>query len=200
MGEKPSEPNKDWRVSLPENAGELREVGDQAIWSLSSCKSGYGVDQLLDDSSDTYWQSDGPQPHLVNIQFSRKTTVSFLLVYVDYKADESYTPSKIAVRIGSSLSDLREVRQKEFTEPAGWQIIDLRMSNGRPSRAFVVQLAVIQNHQNGRDTHIRQVKIVAPSLAPTDQLRQPLVAAESNAPFVPPKFLTVQMNQFAVIR
>ena len=48
---------------------EVREIGDQAIWSLSSCKPGFGIDQLRDDNFDTYWQSDGPQPHLVNIQF-----------------------------------------------------------------------------------------------------------------------------------
>lgn len=31
--------------------------------------SGFGVDQLRDDNLETYWQSDGSQPHLVNIQF-----------------------------------------------------------------------------------------------------------------------------------
>lgn len=30
---------------------------------------GFGVDQLRDDNLETYWQSDGSQPHLVNIQF-----------------------------------------------------------------------------------------------------------------------------------
>lgn len=29
-------------------------------------------------------------------------------------------------------------------------------------KAYLVQLAVISNHQNGRDTHIRQVKIFGP--------------------------------------
>ena len=33
------------------------------------------MDQLRDDSLETYWQSDGPQPHLVNIQFRKKTAV-----------------------------------------------------------------------------------------------------------------------------
>ena len=55
---------------------------------------GFGVDQLRDGSADTYWQSDGPQPHLVNIQFRRKTTVHDICIYADYKADESYTPNR----------------------------------------------------------------------------------------------------------
>ena len=55
----------------------------------------FGVDQLRDGSYDTYWQSDGPQPHLVNIQFRKKTTVQDVCVYTDYKADESYTPNRL---------------------------------------------------------------------------------------------------------
>lgn len=29
-------------------------------------------------------------------------------------------------------------------------------------KAFFVQVAVLSNHQNGRDTHIRQIKIFGP--------------------------------------
>lgn len=53
------------------------------------------MDQLLDNTVDTYWQSDGPQPHLVNIQFRRKTTIHDVCIYTDYKADESYTPNRL---------------------------------------------------------------------------------------------------------
>ena len=98
-----------------EKEGTIREVGDQAVWSLSSCKAGltmqptstilcplliykiftgFGIDQLRDDSTDTYWQSDGQLPHLVNIQFQKKTTIRNVWIYADYKADESYTPSR----------------------------------------------------------------------------------------------------------
>lgn len=55
---------------------------------------GFGIDQLRDDSTDTYWQSDGQLPHLVNIQFQKKTTIRNVWIYADYKADESYTPSR----------------------------------------------------------------------------------------------------------
>ena len=74
--------------------GEHREVGDQAVWSLSSCKPGFGVDQLRDNNTETYWQSDGPQPHLVNIQFRHKTLVDSVAIYTDFKLDESYTPNR----------------------------------------------------------------------------------------------------------
>ncbi|XP_073405898.1 anaphase-promoting complex subunit 10 isoform X2 [Dendrobates tinctorius] len=90
--------------------GTVREIGSQAVWSLSSCKPGFGVDQLRDDNLETYWQSDGSQPHLVNIQFRRKTTVKALCIYADYKSDESYTPSKISVRVGNNFHNLQEIR------------------------------------------------------------------------------------------
>lgn len=53
---------------VEERTGNVREVGAQAVWSLSSCKPGFGVEQLRDNSVETYWQSDGQLPHLVNIQ------------------------------------------------------------------------------------------------------------------------------------
>ena len=42
-----------------------REIGDQAVWSLSTAKPGNGVEQLRDDNSDTYWQCvpAPPTPH-----------------------------------------------------------------------------------------------------------------------------------------
>uniref|UniRef100_A0A8P4GCX6 Anaphase-promoting complex subunit 10 n=1 Tax=Dicentrarchus labrax TaxID=13489 RepID=A0A8P4GCX6_DICLA len=93
-----------------ERTGTVREIGSQAVWSLSSCKPGFGVDQLRDDNLETYWQSDGSQPHLVNIQFRRRTTVKMLCIYADYKSDESYTPSKISVRVGNNFHNLQEIR------------------------------------------------------------------------------------------
>ncbi|XP_077671450.1 anaphase-promoting complex subunit 10 isoform X5 [Eretmochelys imbricata] len=95
-----------------ERTGTVREIGSQAVWSLSSCKPGFGVDQLRDDNLETYWQSDGSQPHLVNIQFRRKTTVKTLCIYADYKSDESYTPSKISVRVGNNFHNLQEIRSE----------------------------------------------------------------------------------------
>ena len=35
---------------------EEREIGDQCVWTVSSCKNGYGVKNLRDEKRDTYWQ------------------------------------------------------------------------------------------------------------------------------------------------
>ena len=68
------------------------------------------MDQLLDNTVDTYWQSDGPQPHLVNIQFRRKTTIHDVCIYTDYKADESYTPNRSIPYYVYLLVNLTKVR------------------------------------------------------------------------------------------
>lgn len=52
----------------------LREIGDCGVWTLSSAKPGFGVHQLRDGNINTYWQSDGSQPHTVSIAFPKKVT------------------------------------------------------------------------------------------------------------------------------
>ena len=90
-----------------------------------------------------------------------------LSIYADYKHDESYTPNKISVRAGNSFADLREVKVIELEEPVGWVTTSLCTDDTNEClRAYFLQLAILSNHQNGRDTHMRQVKVYGP--------RQPL--------------------------
>jgi len=171
-----------------ERTGNVREVGSHAIWSLSSCKPGFGVDQLRDDRADTYWQSDGQLPHLVNIQFQRKTTISDIYIYTDYKLDESYTPSRISIRVGTHFNDIQEIEVIPLIEPSGWVHVPIRDIRDRPIRVFMIQIAVTSNHQNGRDTHMRQIKIHSP-------IENPGVGLENFG-----SFSTVEFQQHATIR
>lgn len=95
---------------------------------------------MRDNNLETYWQSDASQPHTISIQFTQKQLVSDILLYVDYKQDESYTPHKISVRAGSNFNDLhvclfcvfewthkmivsihsQEINSFTFDEPVGW--------------------------------------------------------------------------------
>ncbi|XP_034146280.1 anaphase-promoting complex subunit 10 isoform X3 [Esox lucius] len=86
-----------------------------------------------------------------------------LCIYADYKSDESYTPSKISVRVGNNFHNLQEIRQQlEMVEPSGWIHIPLLDTVNNPIRTFMIQIAVLANHQNGRDTHMRQIKVYTP--------------------------------------
>lgn len=158
-----AEPQPVQIVSRIENDKSCREIGSLAVWTVTSAKPGNGVELLRDDKIDTYWQSDGLQPHLVNIQFQKKVPLLRLAVYLDYKLDESYTPNKLSVRAGTSFHDLREVRSVDVEEPSGWVLVSLLPDGAsEPLKAYLLQLAVLSNHQNGRDTHIRQVKVYGP--------------------------------------
>ena len=149
------------------NSKERREIGHLAVWSLSTAKPGNGVAQLRDDNTDTYWQSDGAQPHLINIQFHKKMSVAEIALYLDFKLDESYTPKRINIRCGTSHHDLRDVHKLELDEPSGWVNVPLLQKCGGRApastlRTFFLQIIVDEMHQNGRDTHVRQVKVYGP--------------------------------------
>ena len=172
-------------------ASDKRELGADAVLSLSSAKPGNGVEQLRDGSLDTYWQSDGVAPHTLNVAFVRRVSVSQVCLYVDFNLDESYTPKKIAVKSGTSLHDLIDVTAVELHEPIGWVTIALSDpygSNG-PLRTHLIQLRVVSMHQNGRDTHIRQLKVFGPR---ADTL------VMGNTPL--DSFHSTEMQQYAVLR
>ena len=56
------------------------------------------MEQLRDNNLETYWQSDGTQPHNITVQFLRKVAISEVCLYLDFSLDESYAPKKICVR------------------------------------------------------------------------------------------------------
>ena len=142
----------------------LPDIGFSAVWTLSSAKPGNGIEQLRDGNLSSFWQSDGPSPHLITIQFPYKVAISVLAFYTDYKLDESYTPACVAVRAGTSLYDLEQVMMTELEEPVGWTSLKMEeKEKGKGYRATVFQLAILSSHQSGRDTHIRQMKILAPA-------------------------------------
>ena len=69
---------------------------------------------------------------------------------------------RIVIQKGSSVLDLTPIKVKDYSDPAGWEILDLRESGtNNPARAFVLQIHILSNHQNGRDTHIRFVFPIA---------------------------------------
>ena len=150
--------------SLPSSILARKEIGELGVWSLNSAKQGNGILQLRDNSTETFWQSDGPIPHLIDVQFLRKIAISHVALYLDYKTDESYTPEIISIRGGIHMNNLREIVRVNLTEPSKWYLIPLKTkldSCGSQNWVYTLnlQIAVLQMHHSGKDTHIRQVKI-----------------------------------------
>jgi anaphase-promoting complex subunit 10 len=171
----------------PLDCGDLREVGKNAVITISTAKSGNGVEQLRDGNLDTFWQSDGSAPHLINIQFLRKTAVSKVCLYMDYTLDESYTSKKISIRSGTSQHDLVDVSAVELNQPVGWCQIHLKGDTSGDGeneslRTHLLQIRILSMHQNGKDAHVRQLCVYGPR-----QEEQPT-------------FRTVEMSQYTHVR
>ena len=99
--------------------------------------------------------------------------------------DDSYTPATLAVRAGTSLMDLQDIRIVTLEKPDGWYTFDVSaepaddldpaweaanrdLADGltaptrKPVHAHILQIIVIANHMNGKDTHVRGLKVLGP--------------------------------------
>lgn len=161
----------------------LKEISSLASWTVTTAKPGSGVAALRSPDLAHYWQSDGPQPHLLTLHFFKLVSISLIRIFLDFESDESYTPTKIQFLAGMGGHDVQEFAEMSFEQPTGW--IEVDFSNVGPVeqdenddddenmhrevdwskrpvlRAFVVQVRILENHQNGKDTHLRAVQVFA---------------------------------------
>jgi anaphase-promoting complex subunit 10 len=98
----------------------LREISTLASWTVSSSKPGCSIPQLRHASTSLFWQSDGPQPHYLNIHFFKLVRIVGLRLYLDFEQDESYTPTRIIFLAGSGMNDLQEWGEMKLESPRGW--------------------------------------------------------------------------------
>lgn len=120
---------------------------------------------LLGTSLTRINRSDGQQPHLLTIHFLRRVEIRKIRFYVDYNQDESYTPTLIVFCGGTGHHDLVQFAEVPLTNPVGWQDVPIAGSGGGTDGhslcCWMVQVHIKENHQNGKDTHIRGIKIYA---------------------------------------
>lgn len=98
----------------------LREISTLASWTVSSSKPGCSIPQLRHANTNLFWQSDGPQPHYLNIHFFKLVRIVGLRLYLDFEQDESYTPTRIIFLAGSGMNDLQEWGEMRLESPRGW--------------------------------------------------------------------------------
>lgn len=83
-------------------------------------------------------------------------------VYLDFELDESYTPTRMLFFAGMSNYDLTEFAEWVGEGPTGWVDVNLEGVGSRGCnvlRAMLVQIRICENHQNGKDTHVRGVQL-----------------------------------------
>ncbi|TFK19695.1 anaphase-promoting complex, subunit 10 [Coprinopsis marcescibilis] len=144
------------------------DISGRAKWSVSSYKFGFGVECLRDGDPDTFWHSDGPQPHFITLEFPCKMAIQKISILLKFSQDDSYTPSTLAIRAGTGPSDLQDVRVVTFEKPEGWITFDVSSEPNEdgdglaPVFAYVIQIIVAANHMSGKDTHVRGLRVLGP--------------------------------------
>ncbi|KAG5988976.1 hypothetical protein E4U52_006064 [Claviceps spartinae] len=143
----------------------LKEISNLGRFTVSSHKPGSGVEELRSDDLKMFWQSDGPQPHKLTVYFVKRVGIRDIRFYVDCNEDESYTPTKIVFQSGTSENNLLEFASMTLDSPTGWQQVPLAGTGGEPDGntlvSYVLQMQILENQQNGKDTHLRGIKIYA---------------------------------------
>ncbi|KAJ7574477.1 anaphase-promoting complex subunit 10 [Mycena floridula] len=149
------------------------DISDRAKWSVSSFKFGFGTECLRDGDPETFWHSDGPQPHFITIEFPRKMAIQKLSIYLSHIQDDSYTPSTLAIRAGTGPSDMQDVRIITLDKPDGWITFDVSPEPNedgdglKPVYAYMLQVIILGNHMSGKDTHVRGLRVLGPVEEPT---------------------------------
>ncbi|KAG5112331.1 hypothetical protein JHK82_035600 [Glycine max] len=54
-----------------------------------------------------------------------------IMLYVVFKHDESYTPSKVSIRAGDGFHNLKEIKTVELVKPTGWVYLSLSRADPR---------------------------------------------------------------------
>lgn len=115
---------------------------------LSSTKPGHRLSDLFSSDPDSYWHSNDSLPHFIHIKFPILTYISEISIDLSYEQDDSYTPEKICIFVDTKL-----YQSHKLFEPEGTIRFDIQ------KKLFEVDLVIRTNHQEGRDSHVRGLKI-----------------------------------------
>lgn len=132
-----------------------------AFWKASSFKPSNPIECAIDDEPTTFWQSDGLQPHKIDVHFSKRVDITQIALYFCLVTDESYTPELFKIYTGFSPSDASLYKSYVVKNVNGWVLITF--NGNRPSddllRCRFLQIQILSNHENGKDSHLRGIKI-----------------------------------------
>lgn len=147
-------------IRLLERRG-LVNVTNLANWRASSDKIGNPISQALNDNAESFWQSDGSQPHQIDIYFRRRVDLILLAMFFSLQWDESYTPRVVQIYAGYGPADARFYKTVEVRYMNGWAA--LRFQDNRPHDGLLkckfLRLVFPLNHENGKDTHLRGIRL-----------------------------------------
>ncbi|KAJ3326839.1 Anaphase-promoting complex subunit 10 [Blyttiomyces sp. JEL0837] len=121
---------------MTDHPADVQDISALGYWTVSSQKVGFGIECLSDDRV-------------------RRTTTT----------PHNPAISKEGCHTRSCFQDLQELRLLQLEEPVGWISVKVDdETTGQPLRTTLIQVAILTNHQNGKDTHVRQLKVFHDSM------------------------------------
>jgi hypothetical protein len=113
-------------------------------------------DNLTDNNSQTYWQSNGtPRTHWIRVALLPGTVISELSVTVE-SSDESYMPQHITVSVGNVKTSLKEIKTVFIPKDTTGKYVLLK--NVAIPYKFA-QVNIKRCHRDGCDTRIRGIHV-----------------------------------------
>jgi anaphase-promoting complex subunit 10 len=148
-----------------------RSLNNQAIFSVSSARIGNDVNNLLSDSNDEYWQSDGISPHIITVRFLSRQPVDGIQFYLSPSRDESYSAKSIQIYFGNVSWDLNSSHIIELSKSEEGYII-IQFVHPKTSAPVAIRCSYMEIHildmwSNGRDCRIRRLEILKPATMET---------------------------------
>ena len=137
-----------------------RDITKSALWTVSTVKGGYDISLMFDNDTETFWQSDSVPPHWIAAQFSRKTFLSKIQIYLAIQPDDTYTPIEMMIYTGDDPATLTELKKEEPEQFQGWIDIDLNVST------IFLKISLVKNYRAGKDSRIRQIKLYGAPYSP----------------------------------
>ncbi|PVU90977.1 hypothetical protein BB559_004358 [Furculomyces boomerangus] len=143
--------------------GELVDITNEAFWTVSSYKPGYSRDGFIDSNEETFWQSTGPKPHVIEARFDSIISIKMVSMYLNVDLDNSYTPEKLMIQAGTCYEDLVNVINVSLNEPRGNVNIFLGDETNQVVEAQLLRIWILDNNQGGNDSHLRKLAVFGPS-------------------------------------
>ncbi|CAA98261.2 Anaphase-promoting complex subunit 10 [Caenorhabditis elegans] len=150
----------------------LRDITEEARISLSSVAHCGGVDELLHESSELAWRTNMSPPHRALFTFSKKTDISYVMLFLDYSRDESYCPQEVRIDLGDGTNDWWLKMYRRVDQPKGWVKIPIHDAFGNPLRVMSLQMTIMKNHEKGRDCVVRHFRVLGPFRSRYDSMNR----------------------------
>lgn len=121
---------------------------------VSTFKLGHGPDELFSNSLEKYWHTDGNLPHHIEIEFAEMRQLMEVKLALGHAQDKSYIPKEIDVRCGKTRDTIVSVRKMLVSDKSS------SVSIAVDRLCCFVQLVILANHQDGRDSRIRGLSLI----------------------------------------